>query len=74
MFKRETARRRINDVGKRHFVDDSGFKPLEYEHRLNFYTTPPTEEVTLDQFEQWAISRLKGMPFLLLDTSLLRTS
>ncbi|KAI5808779.1 eukaryotic and archaeal DNA primase, large subunit-domain-containing protein [Peziza echinospora] len=30
-----------------------------YPHRLNFYTVPPTEEITLDEFEQWAIDRLR---------------
>ncbi|RPA78724.1 DNA primase large subunit [Ascobolus immersus RN42] len=31
----------------------------DYPHRLNFYNIPPTAEVTLDEFEQWAIDRLK---------------
>jgi len=31
----------------------------DYPHRLNFYNVPPTAEVTLDEFEQWAIDRLK---------------
>jgi DNA primase large subunit len=31
----------------------------EYPFRLNFYDTPPQEEVTLEEFEQWAIDRLK---------------
>ncbi|KIS68271.1 DNA primase subunit PRI2 [Mycosarcoma maydis] len=30
-----------------------------YAHRLNFYTLPPTHEVTIEQFESWAIDRLK---------------
>lgn len=28
-------------------------------HRLSFYDVPPTEEITLEQFESWAIDRLK---------------
>jgi len=34
---------------------------LQYPHRLNFYTVPPTADITLEQFEQWAIDRLRGM-------------
>ncbi|TAQ85787.1 hypothetical protein B7494_g5878 [Chlorociboria aeruginascens] len=30
-----------------------------YAHRLNFYDTPPTADITLEQFEQWAIDRLR---------------
>lgn len=30
-----------------------------YPHRLNFYTVPPVHEVTIEQFESWAIDRLK---------------
>lgn len=34
-------------------------KDFEYKHRLNFYTVPPTADITLEQFEQWAIDRLR---------------
>ncbi|PWN27848.1 hypothetical protein BDZ90DRAFT_246216 [Jaminaea rosea] len=34
--------------------------PKRYPHRLNFYNRPPTMEVTIDQFESWAIDRLKA--------------
>lgn len=30
-----------------------------YPYRLNIYTLPPHFEITLDQFEQWAIDRMK---------------
>jgi DNA primase large subunit len=41
------------------------YKEQEYPHRLNFYEIPPTAEITLEQFEQWAIDRLRGrMPFI----------
>ena len=30
-----------------------------YPHRLNFYTLPPIHEVTIEQFESWAIDRLR---------------
>ncbi|GMG25763.1 unnamed protein product [Ambrosiozyma monospora] len=31
----------------------------QYPHRLSFYKLPPMEEVTLEEFETWAIDRLK---------------
>lgn len=40
------------------------FQNIEYKHRLNFYIIPPTSDITLEQFEQWAIDRLRGMPDL----------
>ena len=36
------------------------YQELQYPHRLNFYTVPPTADITLEQFEQWAIDRLRG--------------
>ncbi|KAG0141134.1 hypothetical protein CROQUDRAFT_52178 [Cronartium quercuum f. sp. fusiforme G11] len=30
-----------------------------YPSRLNFYSQPPTEEITIEQFETWAINRLR---------------
>ncbi|EER29354.1 Eukaryotic-type DNA primase, large subunit family protein [Coccidioides posadasii C735 delta SOWgp] len=35
------------------------YKQQDYAHRLNFYEVPPTAEITLEQFEQWAIDRLR---------------
>ncbi|PWZ03616.1 DNA primase, large subunit [Testicularia cyperi] len=32
---------------------------VKYPHRLNFYGLPPIHEVTIEQFESWAIDRLK---------------
>ncbi|KAF8422397.1 eukaryotic and archaeal DNA primase, large subunit-domain-containing protein [Tirmania nivea] len=45
------------DPKRTHFGSSTG--PASYPHRLNFYTAPPTSEITLDQFEQWALHRLK---------------
>ncbi|KAF8441975.1 eukaryotic and archaeal DNA primase, large subunit-domain-containing protein [Terfezia claveryi] len=51
------------DPRKTHFAPSSASTvstaPTGYPHRLNFYTVPPTSEITLDQFEQWALNRLK---------------
>jgi len=32
----------------------------EYRQRLNFYSVPPVADITLEEFEEWAIHRLKG--------------
>ncbi|KAI5294078.1 hypothetical protein KEM52_004725 [Ascosphaera acerosa] len=60
------SRSRINpkrraglDYKKRQFATPA-FAAQEYPHRLNFYNVPPTEEITLEEFEQWAIDRLNG--------------
>ena len=37
------------------------YKQQDYPHRLNLYETPPTAEITLEQFEQWAIDRLRSI-------------
>lgn len=44
---------------------NTGTKGLKYPHRLNFYEKPPTEEVTIEDFEVWAIDRLRGAFFLI---------
>lgn len=30
-----------------------------FPHRLSFYEKPPTDEITLEEFEEWAICRLR---------------
>ncbi|KAK2747511.1 hypothetical protein FQN57_002003 [Myotisia sp. PD_48] len=54
----EPKRRAGLDYKRRQF-GSAPFKSLDYSHRLNFYEIPPTAEITLEQFEQWAIDRLK---------------
>lgn len=34
--------------------------PRRYPFRLNMYREPPVHEVTIEQFETWAIDRLRG--------------
>lgn len=34
--------------------------PRRYPFRLNLYDKPPIHEVTIEQFEIWAIDRLRG--------------
>ncbi|KAF2738402.1 DNA primase large subunit [Polyplosphaeria fusca] len=58
-YSRVDPKRRANlDYKKRQFANPE-FKQQDYEHRLNFYTLPPTAEITLEDFETWAINRLK---------------
>lgn len=56
----DPKRRTGLDYKKKQFAGPA-YKQHDYAHRLNFYEVPPTEEITLEQFEQWAIDRLKGM-------------
>jgi DNA primase large subunit len=43
---------------------------IAYPHRLNFYLVPPQNEITLEEFEVWAIDRLYGLvPYYPVSTS-----
>lgn len=59
----DPKRRAIIDPKKRQFAAPI-YKQQDYPFRLNLYDTPPTAEITLEQFEQWAIDRLKSMTIL----------
>lgn len=60
-YSRVDPKRRANiDPKKRQFAK-AEFAQQYYDHRLNFYTLPPTAEITLEEFETWAINRLKGV-------------
>lgn len=54
----DPKRRNVLDHRKKQFADPA-YKETAYAHRLNFYATPPTADITLEQFEQWAIDRLR---------------
>lgn len=56
----EPKRRNVLDHRKKQFADPQ-YKEAQYPTRLNFYSDPPTSDITLEQFEQWAIDRLHGM-------------
>lgn len=60
-YNRVDPKRRHVDARKRQHVE-SAYKEEQYPHRLNFYATPPTADITLEQFEQWAIDRLRSTP------------
>lgn len=57
---RSDPKRRLDLNYKKKQFAQPQFKQQEYNHRLNFYTLPPTLDITLEEFEEWAISRLKG--------------
>ncbi|ERT02788.1 hypothetical protein HMPREF1624_01090 [Sporothrix schenckii ATCC 58251] len=54
----EPKRRNVLDHRKKQFVDPS-YKEALYPTRLSIYAEPPTSDITLEQFEQWAIDRLR---------------
>ncbi|KAH8652143.1 eukaryotic and archaeal DNA primase, large subunit-domain-containing protein [Xylariales sp. PMI_506] len=54
----DPKRRAHLDHRKKQFADPA-YKETAYPHRLNFYSVPPTADITLEQFEQWAIDRLR---------------
>jgi len=63
----DPKRRNVLDPKKRQFAQ-STWKEQEYNHRLNFYILPPTAEISLEEFEEYAINRLKSelyRPYLL---------
>lgn len=36
------------------------FHLAKFPHKLSFYERPPLEEITLEEFEEWALDRLRG--------------
>lgn len=53
-------RRSTIDYKKKQFATPT-YKQQDYPHRLSLYEIPPTAEITLEQFEQWAIDRLRSI-------------
>ena len=58
-IQRFNAKRPHFNERKKQFVD-AAYKQQEYPSRLNFYEIPPTAEISLEDFERWAIDRLRG--------------
>ncbi|PHH69718.1 hypothetical protein CDD82_7554 [Ophiocordyceps australis] len=54
----DPKRRNVIDHRKKQFASPQ-YRETDYAHRLNYYTDAPTAEITLEQFEQWAIDRLR---------------
>lgn len=57
--KRRTAGRRNFEEIASYGSGASNVKSGLYSQRLSFYDIPPLEEITLEEFEMWAIDRLK---------------
>lgn len=57
--RRAQERRNFNTVDYDGNNSSSPYYSTAYPFRLNSYATPPLFEITLDQFEQWAIDRMK---------------
>jgi len=58
-FNRVDSKRRNGVDHRKKQYAEPAFKETQYPHRLNYYITPPTADITLEQFEQWAIDRLR---------------
>jgi len=54
----DAKKRAVLDARKRQFAKAT-WETETYPHRMNFYLTPPTGDIALEQFEEWAIARLK---------------
>ncbi|KAL8733692.1 MAG: hypothetical protein Q9181_003474 [Wetmoreana brouardii] len=54
----DPKRRATIDHKKKQFATPT-YKQQDYTHRLNIYHVPPTAEIKLEEFEQWAIDRLR---------------
>lgn len=61
-FRSQNPRRRNIDSYKKRQFAVSQYDQENYPHRLSFYKTPPTAEIELEKFEQWAIDRLRSNP------------
>lgn len=53
----DAKKRAVNP--KRQQFQQATFADQDYAHRCNFYIIPPTSDITLEQFEEWGIARLK---------------
>ncbi|KAF1992037.1 DNA primase, large subunit [Aulographum hederae CBS 113979] len=56
---RVDPKRRSNLSAKQRQWGEPEWQQQDYAHRLNFYTVPPTADISLEEFEEWAIARLK---------------
>ena len=59
----DSKRRSTIEYRKKQFSDPL-YQQNFYEHRLNYYEIAPVADITLEQFEQWAIDRLRSIMIL----------
>ncbi len=55
----DAKRRNVDHPRKKQFAGVP-YGHEKYPHRLNIYENPPTAEIELEKFEQWAIDRLRS--------------
>lgn len=55
----DAKRKNLIDPRRKQFAD-ALYQQQDYPYRLSIYQQPPTAEITLEQFEQWAIDRLRS--------------
>jgi hypothetical protein len=55
----DPKRRNVNH--KKTQFQTATYKENQYPYRLSIYDEPPTQEISLEEFETWAIDRLRGM-------------
>ncbi|EMC94594.1 hypothetical protein BAUCODRAFT_35825 [Baudoinia panamericana UAMH 10762] len=54
----DAKKRAVLDRRRQEFVTTK-WQAEAYPHRMNMYPIPPLDDITLEQFEEWAIARLK---------------
>lgn len=54
----DAKKRAVLDPRKRQFAK-AQYVECDYTYRMNFYTVPPTGDISLEEFEEWGIARLK---------------
>ena len=54
----DAKKRAVLDPRKRQFAKPQWVEQ-DYTHRMHFYTIPPTGDISLEQFEEWGIARVK---------------
>lgn len=54
----DPKKRAVLDPRKKQFAKPQ-WAEQTYQHRMNFYTLPPTGDISLEQFEEWGIARLR---------------
>jgi len=57
---RNDLKRQRFDHKRKQFAT-AAYVEQDYPTRLNFYEIPPTAEISLEEFEKWAIDRLRSM-------------
>ena len=55
----DPKRRTTLDPRRRQFANNTAYTDHVFPHRMSFYTLPPTGDISLEQFEEWGIARLK---------------